>query len=139
MYLAQVDDAATTDPAGLEWFKIAESGLNNGQWAVDTMIANDGWHYFTLPTCIAPGQYLMRVELIALHSASLEGEAQFYMECAQIDVTGSGTSLGENHVSFPGAYSAQDPGILVSIYDNTGTPNNGGQPYEIPGPAVLSC
>ncbi|KAF2131242.1 lytic polysaccharide monooxygenase [Dothidotthia symphoricarpi CBS 119687] len=37
-----------------------------------------------MPTCIAPGDYLMRVELLALHSASKQGEAQFYRECAQI-------------------------------------------------------
>lgn len=139
VYLAAVDDAASADPAGLEWFKVAEAGLENGQWAVDAMIEADGWHTFTLPSCVAPGQYLMRVELIALHSASLEGEAQFYMECAQIEVTGSGTSLGDDFVSFPGAYSAQDPGILISIYDNSGNPNNNGQPYEIPGPSVLAC
>jgi len=139
VYLAAVDDAANADASGLEWFKIAESGLNGDSWAVDAMIAGGGWHDFTLPSCVAPGQYLMRVELIALHSASIQGEAQFYVECAQIEVTGSGTNLGSNHVSFPGAYSATDPGILLSIYDNNGNTNNNGQPYQIPGPAVLQC
>lgn len=43
------------------------------------MYAAGGWHYFTMPTCIAPGDYLMRVELLALHSASSPGGAQFYM------------------------------------------------------------
>jgi lytic cellulose monooxygenase (C1-hydroxylating) len=47
------------------------------------MIANQGWHYFEMPKCVAPGDYLMRVELIALHSAGQAGQAQFYMECAQ--------------------------------------------------------
>jgi lytic cellulose monooxygenase (C1-hydroxylating) len=123
------------------------------------MIANQGWHYFTMPSCIAPGQYLMRTEIIALHSASIQGQAQFYMECAQyvsiscrnnkscltdrvvirIAITGSGTTVGSNTVSFPGAYSATDPGILISIYDSAGQPNGGGRPYQIPGPAVLSC
>jgi len=44
------------------------------------MIANGGWHYFTMPTCVASGEYLMRVELIALHNAGTSGGAQFYME-----------------------------------------------------------
>lgn len=83
VYLAKVDDAASASTTGLKWFKIAEDGLNGGTWAVDTMIANQGWNYFTMPQCIAPGDYLMRVELIALHSASQAGQAQFYMECAQ--------------------------------------------------------
>lgn len=85
VYLAKVNDAATASPSGLNWFKVAERGLNNGKWAVDEMIANNGWHYFDMPSCVAPGQYLMRVELLALHSASSQGGAQFYMECAQIE------------------------------------------------------
>ncbi|KAI1255664.1 hypothetical protein MGN70_002779 [Eutypa lata] len=139
VYLAKVDNAATTGTTGLKWFKVAEEGLNNGQWAVDTMIANKGWNYFTMPSCIAPGDYLMRVELIALHSAYASGQAQFYMECAQIRVTGSGTNAGSDFVSFPGAYSASDPGIMISIYDAQGNPNNGGKAYTIPGPRPLTC
>lgn len=133
-----MSNAASADASGLQWFKVAESGLSNGIWAVDTMISNQGWHYFDLPSCVAPGDYLMRVEIIALHSASIPGEAQFYMECAQIRVTGSGTSTGSSFVGFPGAYSSSHPGILINIYDGT-KPNNGGRPYSIPGPAVLTC
>jgi len=43
------------------------------------MIANNGWVDFTLPSCIAAGDYLLRAEIIALHSASKQGEAQFYV------------------------------------------------------------
>jgi cellulase len=102
-------------------------------WAVDEMIANNGWHYFDMPSCVAPGQYLMRVELLALHSAGSPGGAQFYMECAQIEVTGSGTNTGSNMVSFPGAYPANHPGIVLSIY------NMAGKAYEIPGPRPITC
>ncbi|RYP08181.1 hypothetical protein DL765_008881 [Monosporascus sp. GIB2] len=94
--------------------------------------------HFTIPPCVAPGDYLMRVELLALHSAYAAGGAQFYMECAQIRVTGSGTNKGSSFVSFPDAYSANDPGLVISIYDNNGNPNNGGKPYAIPGPRPLT-
>ena len=67
-----------------------------------------------------------------------QGQAQFYMGCAQINVSGSGTKTG-NTVSFPGAYSATDPGILISIYDSKGQPVGNGTPYQIPGPAKLTC
>jgi len=43
------------------------------------MIAGAGWWSFDLPACVAAGQYLLRVELIALHSAYAQGAAQFYM------------------------------------------------------------
>ncbi|KAL1595607.1 hypothetical protein SLS59_008245 [Nothophoma quercina] len=137
---AKVDNAATASPNGLKWFKVAEDGLDgSGQWGVDRMINNNGWVDFTLPTCIAAGDYLLRAEIIALHSASKQGEAQFYMGCAQLKVTGSGSTSPSSTVSFPGAYQATDPGILLSIYNNQGQPVGNGQPYKIPGPAVLKC
>ncbi|KAH6850774.1 glycosyl hydrolase family 61-domain-containing protein [Chaetomium sp. MPI-CAGE-AT-0009] len=132
VYLAKVSNAASASANGQQWFKIAHRGVNNGVWAVDEMISNNGWHYFDVPSCVAPGQYLMRVELLALHSASAPGGAQFYMECAQVEITGSGTNSGSNFVSFPGAYPANHPGIVVSIYGNTAN-------YQIPGPAPLTC
>ncbi|KAH6640929.1 glycosyl hydrolase family 61-domain-containing protein [Chaetomium tenue] len=139
VYLAKVSNAASASASGQQWFKIAERGVNNGVWAVDEMISNNGWHYFDVPSCVAPGQYLMRVELLALHSASSAGGAQFYMECAQVEITGSGTNSGSNFVSFPGAYPANHPGIVVSIYDSTGKPTMNGRTYQIPGPAPISC
>ncbi|KAG8622871.1 hypothetical protein KVT40_009382 [Elsinoe batatas] len=138
-WLAKVNDAKTTGTSGLQWFKVAHDGLSGGQWAVDRMISGGGWHYFTMPTCVAPGNYLLRVELLALHSASTQGQAQFYMECAQIAVTGSGSSQGGTKVSFPGAYKSNDPGILLSIYGNDGQPYMSGRTYTIPGPAPLTC
>jgi lytic cellulose monooxygenase (C1-hydroxylating) len=137
---AKVDNAATAQPSGLKWFKVYQDGLDgSGQWGVDRMISSGGWQDFTLPQCIAPGQYLLRAEIIALHSASKQGAAQFYMGCAQINVSGSGTTTGSQTVSFPGAYSASDPGILVSIYNKQGQPTGNGTPYQIPGPAVMTC
>ncbi|EPE26434.1 hypothetical protein GLAREA_02347 [Glarea lozoyensis ATCC 20868] len=138
-YLAKVSNAATTGTTGLQWFKIGQEGLNNGKWGVDTMIANKGWHYVDVPSCIAPGDYLLRIELIALHSAGSNAGAQFYMECAQIRITGSGTKTGTNLVSFPGAYKANDPGILINIYNGSGQPNGGGKAYVVPGPPAVTC
>ncbi|KIM19348.1 glycoside hydrolase family 61 protein, partial [Serendipita vermifera MAFF 305830] len=135
VYLAKVSNAQTTGTSGLSWFKVASDGLNGGKWGVDNMVANNGWSYFTLPSCIAPGNYLMRVELIALHSAYSSGGAQFYMSCAQINVTGSGTFSPSSTVKFPGAYSASDPGILINIYGTGGVADNGGKAYKAPGPA----
>lgn len=43
-----------------------------------------------------------------------------------------GGSANPEGVSFPGAYSANDPGILVDIWGNDF------KEYDIPGPAVYS-
>jgi len=139
-YLAKVDNAATANAAGLKWFKVAQDGLDvgAGTWGVDRMINAGGWHSFKMPSCVPSGQYLLRTELLALHSASTAGGAQFYISCVQINVTGGGSKTG-NLLSFPGAYPANDPGIVVGIYDNKGNPTNGGRPYTVPGGAVLQC
>jgi cellulase len=79
-YLAKVDNAASASGSGLKWFKIGEDGLDgSGKWGVDRMIANNGWVDFQIPSCVAPGQYLLRTEIIALHSATKQGQAQFYV------------------------------------------------------------
>ncbi|PVH76384.1 lytic polysaccharide monooxygenase [Cadophora sp. DSE1049] len=141
VYLAKVDSAGIASEVGLNWFKIAQEGLDNsqGKWGVDTMIANKGWWDFTMPSCLAPGDYLMRIELLALHSAYSTNGAQFYMSCANIKVTGSGAKTGSSTVKFPGAYNSEDPGIKISIYSGT-IPNNAGKPYTPPGgPVALAC
>ncbi|KAG8769921.1 hypothetical protein FRC15_004317 [Serendipita sp. 397] len=133
VYLAKVPSALQTTVTGLQWFKIYEDGLHSdGTWAVDTMIANQGKVNFQLPVCVPSGEYFMRVELIALHGAGSLLGAQFYMECAQIRVTGGG-SASPATVSFPGAYGQSDPGILVNIYYPVLTS------YTIPGPRPLTC
>ncbi|THV03901.1 glycoside hydrolase family 61 protein I [Dendrothele bispora CBS 962.96] len=133
VYLAKVDSALQTTVTGLKWFKIYEDGLNpaDQSWGVDRLIANKGKMTFTIPNCIPAGQYLMRVELIALHGASSYPGAQLYMECAQLQITGGG-STSPATVSFPGAYSGTDPGIKINIYQTLSS-------YTIPGPNVFTC
>jgi hypothetical protein len=60
-------------------FKIQEDGYNGGNWGTSKVITNGGLHSITIPKCIANGQYLLRAEMIALHSAGSPGQAQFYV------------------------------------------------------------
>jgi len=71
---------------------------------------------FTIPKATPSGDYLARIEHIGLHAASQKNGAQFYLSCGQITVTGGGSGTPSPLVSFPGAYSASDPGILIQIY-----------------------
>ncbi|KAI8233759.1 Polysaccharide monooxygenase Cel61a [Colletotrichum sp. SAR11_57] len=94
------------------------------------MVANSGYQY-TIPSCLKPGYYLVRHEIIALHAAYSYPGAQFYPGCHQLQVTGSGTKTPTSLVAFPGAYKATDPGITYDAYK--------AQTYTIPGPAVFTC
>ncbi|KAI0368392.1 hypothetical protein BV20DRAFT_1053988 [Pilatotrama ljubarskyi] len=119
-----------------KWFKIYEDGLtvSDQSWVVDRLVANKGKVSFKIPSCIASGQYLLRQEIIALHcdAASSYPGAQFYMEYAQINVTGRSHSKSPVTVSFPGAYHGTDPAIKINIYQNL-------KDYTIQGPAVFAC
>ncbi|KAF8324031.1 hypothetical protein DL93DRAFT_2123645 [Clavulina sp. PMI_390] len=129
IYMAKVSDATTAVGSSAGWFKINEMGLvssNPDYWATEVLNDNCGHYTFTIPTGIAPGNYLLRAEVIALHVASSVGGAQFYMSCYQLTVGGSGTTNPPT-VAIPGAYSASDPGILINIYTQLNS-------YVIPGP-----
>ncbi len=71
---------------------------------------------FQIPKSTPSGDYLARIEHIGLHAASQANGAQFYLSCAQITVTGGGAGVPAPLVSFPGAYKATDPGVMIQIY-----------------------
>ena len=60
---------------------------------------------FPLPKSLPSGQYLVRVEQIALHVASSYGGAQFYISCAQVNVANGGSGTPGPLVSIPGVYT----------------------------------
>ncbi|KAI0392303.1 lytic polysaccharide monooxygenase [Xylariaceae sp. FL0594] len=136
-YMAKVPSgqtAATWDGSGAVWFKVYQDypSVSQGQYVWPSNGKSEV--SFTIPQCLANGDYLFRIEHVALHSASSVGGAQFYLSCAQITVSGgSGSKTPTNLVSFPGAYKATDPGILINIY------NNGGAAYQPAGPSVFTC
>ncbi|KAK3947198.1 glycosyl hydrolase family 61-domain-containing protein [Pseudoneurospora amorphoporcata] len=84
----------------------------------------------TIPSNVPSGEYLLRVEQIALHMASQPNKAQFYIACSQIQITGGGNGNPGPLVSLPGAYKPNDPGILVNLY------NMQPDAYQPPGPSV---
>jgi hypothetical protein len=86
----------------------------------------------TIPKATPDGEYLLRVEQIALHLAQKAGGAQFYLSCSQIKITGGGSGSPSPLVALPGAYKSNDPGILVNL--------GAIQPdaYQPPGPPVWS-
>ncbi|KFY18651.1 hypothetical protein V493_08449 [Pseudogymnoascus sp. VKM F-4281 (FW-2241)] len=139
-YMKKVSDSLGGNPSsgpGDGWFKISEDAYSNGKWGVDNLINSGGIQKFTIPSCIANGDYLIRLEVLALHSAYSSGGAQFYMECISATVTGGSGSKTPSTVSIPGTYKANDPGVTVNIYNNQGQPYPSS--YTPPGPAVFRC
>ncbi|KAH3915546.1 hypothetical protein HBI56_148730 [Parastagonospora nodorum] len=137
VYMAKCPgDCNSFDGSGKVWFKIDQEGLvsgteNAGVWAGDTILDTLLWTS-TIPASLAPGNYLIRHELIAVHQAN---NPQFYPECSQWVVTGSGTSSPSDSylVSFPGAYKGTEPGIAFNIDSDAA---KAATSYPIPGPDV---
>lgn len=136
-YLANCNGPCeTVDETTLKWFKIDGVGLLNptsvtdGYWATDVLIANNNTWTVEIPPTIAPGNYVLRHEIIALHSAGSVNGAQNYPQCVNLAVSGSGTTKpsGVLATSF---YTENNPSILFDLY---GTLKN----YTVPGPAIYS-
>lgn len=121
------------------WTKIDEAGYDSSSdtWAVDTLIAAGGKWNFTLPSNLAAGKYMIRQEIIALHEADTcyatagSRGAQFYPNCVQFDITGTGSGTSDEGFNFNSNYSCADPGIEFNLYGSFDS-------YTIPGPAVES-
>ena len=135
-YLANCNGACeTADKTALEFFKIDAVGLINdatvpGTWASDQLIANNNSWVSQIPTSIAPGNYVVRHEILALHSAGTAGGAQFYPQCMNLQITGSGTAKPAG-VAGEQLYSTSAPGVLINIYTSLST-------YDIPGPSIIA-
>ncbi|WQF79187.1 Putative Cellulose-binding domain, fungal, auxiliary Activity family 9 [Colletotrichum destructivum] len=120
----------------LRFFKIDGAGLINppqreNRWAASALINNGNAWLVRIPPNVAPGHYVLRHDIIALHSAGQQNGAQSYPQCINLEITGDGTY---NPPGTPGTalYKADDAGILYNIYrDNLND-------YVVPGDAIIS-
>ncbi|GAM83789.1 hypothetical protein ANO11243_017790 [Dothideomycetidae sp. 11243] len=137
-YLARCPGSCTqADPATLQFFKIAESGLlkntNNTweglYWASNALRDNSNTGVVKLPSNIKPGNYVLRHEILALHAAYNVSGAQFYPQCVNLRISGHG-NLEPTGTPATKLYNQTGPGVLINIYWPTPTK------YAIPGPPV---
>jgi hypothetical protein len=116
------------DGSGANWFKIDEGGFSGdgvkvfldtekpSGWEIAKLVGGNKQWSSKVPTGLAPGNYLIRHELIALHQAN---SPQFYPECAQLVITGSGSAQPDASfkTSIPGYAKQNDANIKVSDND----------------------
>jgi len=134
VYMAKAPGAASAfDGSGTVWFKVAQvTAVTDGGQTINWPSLNMAQITYTLPPSLPSGDYLIRVEDIALHVAQSYGGAQFYISCGQVTVTGGGSGTPGPLVAIPGVYTGYEPGILIDI--NYPIPTN----YTQPGPPVWS-
>lgn len=113
-----------------DWFKIADIGPTfTGSCQATWNLA--GSYSVTIPKSVPNGDYLLRVQQLAIHNPYPGGIPQFYISCAQVTVTGGGSGTPVPTVKIPGAFKSTDPGYTANIYSNFCS-------YTVPGPKVWS-
>ncbi|KAI1382788.1 lytic polysaccharide monooxygenase [Hypoxylon trugodes] len=139
VYLSQVPDATKAD-GSTSWYKIfADSWSAKGSvgdadnWGTNDLNSCCGKMDVPIPADTPAGDYLLRAEVIALHTASSAGGAQFYISCYQITVGGGSAKAAAlpAGVKFPGALKSSDPGIQINIHSKVSN-------YVNPGPEVVA-
>ena len=104
--------------------------VTTGYWYGDELIKNRNKAWFQVPEWIAPGNYVLRHELMALHSAMKEGSGiQHYPQCINLIVTGDGSDSLESGTRGTDLYRHDQPGVVINIFQNPGE-------YTVPGPEV---
>ncbi|KAF5018064.1 hypothetical protein F66182_9963 [Fusarium sp. NRRL 66182] len=135
-YLARCPgNCEAADKNSLEFFKISQEGLidmsmHSGKWAADVLVSNGFAWTLQIPSKLAPGHYVLRHEIIALHGAGQPNGAQNYPQCFNLRVTGNGSVVPPG-VRGTQLYKSNDPGILFNLYTSSLS-------YEIPGPTLVA-
>ncbi|OTB03494.1 glycoside hydrolase family 61 protein [Hypoxylon sp. CI-4A] len=133
-YLANCNGACEIiDKTKLEFFKIGEADWvdqANDLWAANVLANNNNSWFVRIPEDIAPGNYVLRHEIIALHAAANPNGAQSYPFCYNlvVDSQGTATPVGIPATQF---YKSDDPGIKFDLFSHPTA-------YVIPGPALYS-
>ena len=108
--MSKAPGAASAYDGSGAWFKIKDIGpvFTNGN--ADWTQTQQGQFSITIPNCIASGDYLLRPQQLAIHNPYPAGIPQFYTECAQITVTGGGSTNPSPTVKIPGYITGTEPG-----------------------------
>ncbi|KAF2729585.1 hypothetical protein EJ04DRAFT_502107 [Polyplosphaeria fusca] len=111
-------DVRDYDGSG-DWFKVFQLGTTPKWNGTD-----QGWlswnryqFRFQLPAQIPAGQYLMRIEHMAVHQPYRNKE--FFLQCAHVEVVSNYNGAAPSPtIKFPGGYQRSDPAIQLDSWAN---------------------
>ncbi|KAK7728953.1 hypothetical protein SLS57_002185 [Botryosphaeria dothidea] len=127
-------DCTSLAVGDLAWTKVYQTGLltpgdTSAQvWATDKLISENKTTV-TIPSSLAPGNYVLRNEIIALHAGGEVNGPQNYPQCYNVKVTGSGSGKLTDGVKGVELYKPED--TVFNIYANIDS-------YPFPGPELWS-
>jgi hypothetical protein len=119
-----------TGTEGNVWFKIQDEGYRNGSWATD-ILATTGAVHATVPSCLAPGEYLVRHEIVNVGNCLRVNGCQIYPSCVQVKVIGNGDVRPKELTAFPGTYTSKN---ILWQFNKIKK-----EDYKVPGPSLFEC
>jgi cellulase len=96
------------------------------------LIAQNNTVSVVIPASLKAGKYVLRNEIIALHTAGTVGGAQNYPQCFNLEVLGNGGKELPAGVTAMQFYRPAENGIVFNI---ARVVESGG--YKIPGPPLV--
>ncbi|KAL1694255.1 glycoside hydrolase family 61 protein [Schizophyllum commune] len=106
-----------------------------GLWAAAKMIQDGSKWTVNIPAGLAPGGYVLRHELYALHNPKKDGDGtsgpQGYIACVQLDVTGDGTTTLPEGTPAGQLYDPNGDFANFDLYQDGQISS-----FKVPGPAV---
>ena len=115
-YMSKAPGAAADYDGSGDWFKIKDISPNfdggSATWDLERTYS------VTIPKSVPSGDYLLRIQQLALHNPYPSGIPQFYISCAQITVTDGGDGSPGPMAKIPGFIGGTEPGYTVNIYNN---------------------
>ncbi|KAJ3030138.1 hypothetical protein HDV00_009092 [Rhizophlyctis rosea] len=107
----------------ITWTKIYYEGYQNGLWCHQRMLKNGNKLDFPIPKNMQSGDYIFRIEHVALHVASQPNAVQLYMSCFDITVENGGSAWGDQGIEFPGLYQPTSQGLYLEWWRVQQDPN----------------
>ncbi|KAE9384734.1 hypothetical protein BT96DRAFT_633362 [Gymnopus androsaceus JB14] len=131
LYMAKcTGDCSSQTALNTEFMNIEQQGFDGSTWsqaALDTGAPAT----FTIPSDIASGNYILRHEIMNLASVD-----ENHPSCSWFTITGGSNSYSSAQtVTFPGGYSASDPGLSAAGSAIYSVKTNA--EYTFPGPAPV--
>ena len=132
-YMSKAANGAANYDGSGDWFKIKDIGPTfsggSATWDLEKSYS------VTIPKSVPSGDYLLRIQQLAIHNPYPAGIPQFYVRllllitssslliclqisCAQVTVTGGGNGIPSPTAKIPGFIHDTDPGYTVNIYNN---------------------
>ncbi|EMR69141.1 putative glycoside hydrolase family 61 protein [Eutypa lata UCREL1] len=130
LYLSKAPGSVADYDGSGDWFKFKDFGPTfegeSSSWPMYQTYSSQ------IPRCIEDGEYLLRIQSLAIHNPWPSGIPQFYISCAQISVAGGTGTASPQTALIPGAFKETDPGYTANIYSDFTS-------YTVPGPEPLTC